>query len=77
MIMNGLHLHNEELWKVQDGKKVNVFCVIDQNKERSVIVLDHFTNFKGIYMIVQYNIENGGILVQGKGNYCSKLKKES
>ena len=27
-------------------------------------------------MIVEYNIENGeGILIQGKGNYCSKLKK--
>ena len=27
-------------------------------------------------MIVEYNIENEeGILIQGKGNYCSKLKK--
>ena len=26
-------------------------------------------------MTVEYNIENKGILNQGKGNYCSKLKK--
>ena len=27
-------------------------------------------------MIVEYNIENEeGILIQGKGNHCSKLKK--
>ena len=27
-------------------------------------------------MIVEYNIENEeGMLIQGKGNYCSKLKK--
>ena len=25
-------------------------------------------------MTVEYNIENKGILNQGKGNYCSKLK---
>ena len=29
---------------MKDGKKVNV----DQNHERSVVVLDHFRNFKGI-----------------------------
>ena len=26
----------------------NVLCIVDQNHERSVVVLDHFRNFKGI-----------------------------
>ena len=47
----------------------------DQNHERSVVVLDDFRKFKGIQLIVEYNIENEeGILIQGKGNCCSKLK---
>ena len=55
---------------------MNVLCVVNRNHDRSVIVLDHFRNFKGIQLIVEYNIENEeGILIQGKGNYCSKLKK--
>ena len=58
------------------GKKVNVLCIVDRNHERSVVVLDHFRNFKGMSLIVEYNIKNEeGIPVQGKGNYCSKLKK--
>ena len=69
----------EKLCKVpkKNGKKVNALCIVDQNHERSVVVLDHFRNFKGIYLIVGYNIENeDGILgIQGKGHYCSKLKK--
>ena len=31
-----------------DGRKVNVLCIIDRNRERSVVVLDHFSNFKDI-----------------------------
>ena len=55
---------------------MNVLCVVNRNHDRSVIVLDHFRNFKGIQLIVEYNIENEeGIVIQGKGNYCSKLKK--
>ena len=48
--MNGLYLQNEKLWKVatKDGKKVYVVCMIDRNRKRSVVVLDHFRNFKGI-----------------------------
>ena len=48
--MNGLYLQYEKLWKLptKDGKKVNVLCIIDLNHERSVVVLDHFKNFKGI-----------------------------
>ena len=61
---------------MKDGKKVNVLGIVDRNHGRSVVVLDHFKNFKGIQLIVEYNIEKEeGILIQGKGNYCSKLKK--
>ena len=34
--------------KDEHGKKVNVLCIVDQNHERSVVVLDYFRNFKGI-----------------------------
>ena len=62
--------------KYEDRKKVNVLCIVDLNHERFVIVLDHFRNFKGIQLILEYNIENEErILIQGKGNYCSKLEK--
>ena len=58
---------------MKDGKKVNVLCIVDQNLERSVVVLDHFRNFKGIILIEGYNIENEeGMIMQ---SYCSKLKK--
>ena len=77
--MNGLYLKYEKLWKVpptKDGEKVNVLCIVDRNHERCVVLLDHFRDFKGIQMIVEYNIENEEeILIQGKGNYCSKLKE--
>ena len=48
-----LYLQYEELWKVQtakEGKKMNVLvlCIVAQNDERSVLVLDHFRNFKDI-----------------------------
>ena len=48
--MNGLYLQYEKLWKVptKDGKKVNVFGIVDRNHERSVFVLDHFRSFQGI-----------------------------
>ena len=32
----------------KDGKNVNVLCIVDQKHERSVVVLNHFRNFKGI-----------------------------
>ena len=36
----------------------------------------YFRNFQGIQLIAEYNIENEeGILIQGKRNYCLKLKK--
>ena len=28
------------------GKKVNVLCIVEWNHERSVVVLDHFRDFK-------------------------------
>ena len=47
---------------------MNVPGIADRNHERSVVVLDHFRNFKGIQLIVEYNIENEeGIHIQGKG----------
>ena len=55
---------------------MNVLCIVGRDHERSGVVLDHFRNFKGISLIVDYNIENEeGIHIQVKGNYCSKLKK--
>ena len=64
------------LESTKDGKKVNVIFTVDQNHERSVVALDHFRNFKYIWLIVEYNIENGeGILIQRKANYCSKFKQ--
>ena len=46
------------LESTKDGKKMNVLCLVDQNNKRSVVVLDHFRNFKGIQVIVEYNIGN-------------------
>ena len=55
---------------------MNVLCIADQNHEKSVIVLNHSRNFQGTQLIEEYNIENEeGIFIQGKGNYCKKLKK--
>ena len=31
----------------KEGKKINVLCIVARNHERSVVVLDHFRNFKG------------------------------
>ena len=45
------------LKSTKNEKKVNVLCIIDQNYERSVVVLNYFRNFKGIQLIVEYNIE--------------------
>ena len=45
--MNGLYLQYEELWKVR-YEKINVLYIVDRNHQRSVIVVDHSRNFKGI-----------------------------
>ena len=78
--MNGLYLQYEKLLKVptvttKDGKKVNVLYIVDRNYERYVVALDHFRNFKGIQLLVENNVKNEEILIQGKRGYCSKLKK--
>ena len=74
--MNGLTCNMKSYGKYERWEKVNVLCIVDRNHERYVVVLDHFRNFKGIQLIVEYNIENDkGILIQEKGNYCLKLKK--
>ena len=40
------------VWKAlestKDGKKVNVLCIVDQYREKSVVALGHFRNFKSI-----------------------------
>ena len=36
----------------EDGKKVNVLYIADRHYQRSVIVIDHSRNFKGIYSMV-------------------------
>ena len=49
--MNGLYLQYEEPVESairKDGKKLNVVYVVDQNHQRSVIVIDHSRNFKDI-----------------------------
>ena len=55
------------IWKALEStkgwKKVNHFAFtlqwnVLQNHERSVVVLEHFWNFKGIWLIVEYNTEN-------------------
>ena len=49
--MNGLYLQYEELWMEstirKDRKKVNVLYIVDQNHQRSVIIVDHSRNSKG------------------------------
>ena len=55
---------------------MNVLCIVERNHRISEVALDHFRNFKDIYLIVEHNIKNeAGIVIQGKGNYCSKFKK--
>ena len=36
------------LGSTKEGKKVNVLCIVAQNHERSVFVLDHFRDFEEI-----------------------------
>ena len=48
----------------KDGKKVNLPYIVDQNHQRSVIVVDFSRNFKGIWS-----------MVITMGRYLSKNKK--
>ena len=36
----------------EDRKKVNVLYIVDWNNKRSVIAVNHFRNFKGIWLMV-------------------------
>ena len=56
---------------------MNVRCLVDRNHERSVFAPDHFRNFKGIMLIVEYNIENEEeILIQtGKRKLLLEIQK--
>ena len=52
---------------MKDEKKVNALCIVDHNLERSVVVPDHFRNFKEIQLIVGYNIEcEEGMLISSE-----------
>ena len=78
--MNGLYLHARWIWRglesKKDGKKVNVLCIIGQNHERSVVVPDHFRNFKSIFSIVVTTLKMEQYLFrENRGKYCLKLKK--
>ena len=72
------------IWKplesTKDGKKMNILRIVDQNHERPVVVLYHFTNFKSIWLIVELQHQKwGGNTYPGKrklASYCSNLKKE-
>ena len=55
-----------------NGKKVNVLCIVNQNHDQYVVVLDNLRNFKDIELIVEN--EEGILLIQGKGKYCSNLR---
>ena len=74
--MNGLYLQYGKLWKVptKDRKKVNYFASLTEIM--GYLWLYYIFLEKGIQLIVEYNIgKEEGILIQGKGNYCLKLKK--
>ena len=48
-----------------------MLCIIDGDHLRSVVVVDHSTNFKGIYSVVNtrlmgHNMKSGGIQKEGK-----------
>ena len=50
---------------------MNVLYIIDGDHLRFVVVVDHSTNFKGIYSVVNtrlmgHNMESGGIQKEGK-----------
>ena len=37
---------------------MNVLRIVDRNHERSVVVLEHFRNFKGIYPLVDSGVQH-------------------
>ena len=58
---------------------MNVLCIVNQDHQRSSVVVDHSRNFKGIQSmknprLTGYNIENGGTLIQEKEEKIRKLK---
>ena len=59
------------LENTKDGKKVHVLCIVDQNRERSLVVLEDFRHL----VDSGCNIKNGGIVIQGRVNWCWKMKK--
>ena len=65
-----------KITKRQDGKKVNLFYIVDQNHQVSVVVVDHSRKFKGIWLV--NGGYNRGIFIQGRGEIIvPNLKKEN
>ena len=48
--MNALYLQQMKNSgkNTKDGRKVNVLCIVDRNHQRSMVVVDHSRNFKGV-----------------------------
>ena len=72
--MNGLYVQYEEPVEStirKDGKKLNVLYIVDQNHQRSVIVVDHSRNFK---VICRWWLHCRNVY-PGRGNFCLKFKK--
>ena len=56
--MNGLTCNLKSSGKYERWEKGECTLHRCKNHERSVVVLDHFKNFKGTQLIVGYNIKN-------------------
>ena len=60
---------------IKDGKKVNVLFHCWPKSWEICSCTRPLLEFERHLVDSGQNIENGGILMQGRGNYCSKLKK--
>ena len=43
-----IHATWRALESTKEGKEIYVLCIVTRNRERSVVIIDHFSNFKGI-----------------------------
>ena len=80
--MNSLYLqYKKTRGSRKDGQKLDVVCVIDQDHQRSAIVVDHFRKFKGIQSVenprhLGCNIGNKETLLINSGKKKRKLQFE-
>ena len=63
------------LESTKNGKKVNVLCIVDQNYERSVVVLNHFRNFNHLVDSGVQHRKWGGNIYPGKRKLLFEIKK--